>query len=335
MNKNAFDTDLYIGLQLSQIKEKLKLSGEKFYIEIGGKLIQDHHAARVLPGYREDARFEVVKKLSSLGDIVLVVSAKDILRGRIRGDFKITYDKETLRTIRELRNRGLSIGYVAVSLLDRSRDIPSEIIFFENELKKEGVSVYRFFSSSNHQLSIFSANDLEINPYMRFSSRFIFVISPGGGSGKFGICLSQLYHEMKHGISPRYFSLGAFPIYELPATHPLNLAYMAASADFRDALKEDPNAANSLLTEREIENYNLLKQISEFFNKEGRYLREINSATDMCVSSLSKGIVDDEEVQREAAAEIARRYMRYKFEVERGQEGAEILEWVKNIFLKL
>lgn len=335
MKKNGFDTDLYIKLQLKQIQEKLKLPGEKFYIEIGGKLIQDRHAARVLPGYREDARFEVVQKLSEIGDIVLVVSAKDILRGRIRGDFKITYDKETFRTIKELEDRGLPIKYVVISLLDKNEDIPLEIVSFENELKKEGISVYRFFASSNHQTSVFSSDDLEVNPYVPISSHFVFVISPGGGSGKFGICLSQLYHEMKQGISPRYFSLGAFPMYELPATHPLNLAYMAASADFRDALKEDPNAVNSLLTEREIENYNLLKQLAHFFSKEGRYLQEIKSATDMCVSSLSQGIIDEEYVQCEAAAEIARRYMRYKFEVERGQEKPEILDWVKHILRML
>lgn len=335
MGKNGFDTDLYIRLQLKQIQERLKLPGEKFYIEIGGKLIQDRHAARVLPGYREDARFEVVQKLSALGDIVLVVSAKDILRGRIRGDFKITYDKETLRTIKELEDRGLPIKHVIISLLERGEDIQPEIAFFESELRKEGVAVYRFFASSNHQTSVFSADDLEANPYVQLSSRFVFIISPGGGSGKFGICLSQLYHEMKQGLSPRYFSLGAFPIYELPATHPLNLAYMAASADFRDSLKEDPHAANSLLTEREIENYSLLKQLAHFFSKEGQYLQEIKSATEMCVSSLSQGIIDEEYVQREAAAEVARRYMRYKFEVERGQEKPEILDWVKGILQML
>ncbi len=335
MLKTGFDTDLYISLQTEQVRDMLRKPGEKTYVEIGGKLIQDRHAARVLPGYREDARFEAVKKLSSLGDVLLVVSAKDILRGRIRGDFKITYDKETLRTIRELRERGLPVERVAISLRDKDKKIPEEICVFEEELKKEGVVSYRFFSSPGHVYSTLVPDDLEMNPYIIFPSEVVFVISPGGGSGKFGICLSQLYHEMKRGIIPRYFSLGAFPVYELPITHPLNLAYMAASADMRDMLKEDPHAAKSLLTEREIENYKLLKQLAGKFDREGRYLREISSATDMCVSSLAKAIVDDEEVQREAAAEIARRYMRYKYEVERGQERKETLEWVRRIFLML
>ena len=126
---------------------------------------------------------------------------------------------------------------------------------FENELEKEGINHYRFFASSDHASSIFNGVDLERNAFVDVSARTILVISPGGGSGKFGICLSQLYHEMKRGVAPRYFSLGAFPIYELPINHPLNLAYMAASADIRDKLKQDPYAANSLLTEREIENY--------------------------------------------------------------------------------
>ncbi|HEY9584509.1 MAG TPA: DUF1846 domain-containing protein [Candidatus Paceibacterota bacterium] len=335
MKKVGFDTDVYINLQLAQIKEMLGRPAEKFYIEIGGKLIQDRHAARVLPGFREDARFEIVKNLSLSSEIILVVSAKDVLRGRIRGDFKITYDRETLRTINELKNRGLPVKNVVISLLDGKAKIPGEIIIFENELEKEGINHYRFFASSDHASSIFNGVDLERNAFVDVSARTILVISPGGGSGKFGICLSQLYHEMKRGVAPRYFSLGAFPIYELPINHPLNLAYMAASADIRDKLKQDPYAANSLLTEREIENYLLLRQMALLFEKEGRYLREISSATNMCVSSLAKGIVDEEEVQREAAAEIARRYMRYKFEVARGQEKPETLEWVKEILSML
>lgn len=331
MSNESFDTDKYIALQIEQIRNMLDRSGEKTYLEIGGKLIQDRHAARVLPGYREDARFEIVKRLSFEGDVVIVVSARDILRGRIRGDFKITYDKETVRTIRELAERGLPVKHVAISMIERNREISDEIVTFEKELAREGAVSYRFFASSNYERSAIAVEDLNLNPFIDLPARCVVVIGPGGGSGKFGICISQLYYEMKRGVSPRYFSLGAFPLYDLPYTHPLNLSYLAASADIQDKLCEDPRAANSLLTEREVENYALLRQLSRLFETEGRYLREIASATDMCISALSRGIINDEEVRREAGAEIARRYMRYKFEVARGEEKPETLERVKEI----
>lgn len=335
MDKIGFNTDLYIKLQLEQIKEKLKSPAGKFYIEIGGKLIQDRHAARVLPGYREDARFEVVKELASDGDIILVVSAKDILRGRIRGDFKITYDKETIRTIQELRNRGLSVKRVVITMVEKDNELPEEFVEFEKKLEQEGIRVYRFFDSSKYRSSDLCLGDMDLNPFVETLSKYTLVISPGGGSGKFGVCLSQLYHEMKRGIAPYYFSLGAFPLYDLSIKHPLNLAYMAASADFKDSLSGDPKLANSVLTEREIANFNLLDQLTRLFANEGKYLREIGSASDMCVSALSKGIVDMDEVKKEAGAEIARRYMRYKIEVEKGQEKLETVEWVRKILSML
>lgn len=329
MLKPAFDSERYIELQIRQIQEIVEKPGDRIYMEIGGKLIQDRHAARVLPGYHEDARFHVLKEIGQIGEVALVVSAKDLLRGRIRGDFKITYDQETVRTIEELRERGVLITQVVVSLFEQSMKGSPVLQDLEKALVSRAVKVSYFYGSTNHQSSIFFQEDLEKNPFLHFSSRLVAVISPGGGSGKFGVCLSQLYHEMKQGRAVRYFSLGAFPIYELPATHPLNLAYLAATSDIKDILKIDPNTPKSLLTEREIENYSLLKQLTRAFLVEGRYLAEIGSATEMCISCLAQGITDDEEVCREAAAEIARRYMRYSFEVERGEEKPETVERVR------
>jgi len=335
MDTIGFDTNLYISAQVQQIEDMLRRPCDKFYMEIGGKLMQDRHASRVLPGYHEDARFKIVKELGLIGDILIAVSAKDIVRGRIRGDFKITYDKETLRTIEELRQRGLRVKYVVITMFDPAMEGQDLISSFEDELKKNDISVFRFFASDNHRSSIFSAEDLEKNPYVDFSSRMVSIIAPGGGSGKFGVCLSQLYHEMKRGIAPRYFSLGAFPIYELPSDNPVNLAYLAATADLHDSLKKDPHTPESLVTEREIENFIILNQLANHFGEEGRYLREIKSATDMCISSLSRGIVNAEVVQREAAAEIARRYIRYKFEYERGEEAKETVDRARQILLML
>jgi uncharacterized protein (UPF0371 family) len=137
---------------------------------------------------------------------------------------------------------------------------------------------------------------------------------------------------MQAGKKPHYFSIGAFPIYDLPTTHPLNLAYLAATADFDDALIEDPNSQNSILTEREKENYALLQKLCSFFESESENLRSISSATDMCVSVLSKGIIDEEVARKEAAAEVARRYMRYKIEIERGEEDPAVADRVRRLF---
>lgn len=331
MNTVGFDTDLYIDKQIKQIAERLTEPCDRFYMEIGGKLIQDRHTARVLPGYRENARFEVVKELGLMGEILIAVSSKDVLRGRIRGDFRITYDTETLRTIKELRSQGLKIDHVVITMFETSMSDEPLIIAFEKELKNNNISVFHFFASDNHRSGIFSSEDLNRNPYIEFSSRMVSVIAPGGGSGKFGVCISQLYHEMKRGLKPSYFSLGAFPIYELPSDNLLNLAYLAATADLKDSLSKDPHMAGSLLTDREIQNFKILRDLASHFKKEGVYLRKIKSATDMCVSTLISGIINREIVQIEAAAEIARRYERYKFEYERGQETKETVDRVKQI----
>lgn len=332
MNDLGFDTDLYISLQIKEITEIVNQSSEKLYIEIGGKLVNDQHAARVMPGYREDARFEVVKELSLIADTILVISAKDIARKRIRGDFKITYDKEVIRKINELRARGLNVSAVVISLLDINEIKSQEVTDFEKELEKEKIPYYHFFNSDMYKSLVLNTKDLEKNPFIKTKSKIVMIISPGGGSGKFGVCLSQIYHEMKRKVTPKYFSLGAFPIYNLSKTHPVNLAYMAACADFNDLLCEDPDKKGSFLTIREVENYKLFKQLAESFKKEGVHMREVNSATRMCISSLSKGIIDEEVVCKESAAEIGRRYMRYKFEVDRGQEKKEVLDRVKKIF---
>jgi len=335
MNTIGFDTDRYIAAQLKDMRTLLRSPSDRLYIEVGGKLIQDRHSARVLPGYREDARFEILKALNRISDVVLVVSAKDVLRGRIRGDFNISYDKETLRTIDELRKRGLPINHVAISLLSKGDEDLKEIKAFERLLKKTGVVSYHFFASKNYEHAESLLEDLEQNPFVSVFRKLVFVVSPGGGSGKFGICLSQLYHEMKRGHTPRYVTFGGFPMYDLPRSHPLNLAYMAALADFGDSLREDPLSPGSILPERELINFNLLRQLSKAFGKEGKYLRAIRSATDMCVSVLSKGIVNEETVAREAAAEIARRLMRYKFEVAKGKEDEATLLRVKEILMML
>lgn len=331
----GFNTDKYIKYQSLKINNFLKKSEDKLYIEFGGKLIQDKHSARVLPGYRENTKFELLKNLCQNGEVIFVVSSKDILRNRIRGDFGITYDDETIRTIKELKKKGLKIKHLVISMLSAKKIIPKKIQIFEKKLQKQKINVYRFFKIKFYHTKKINFKDLNINQFININNKLILIISPGGGSGKFGICLNQLYHEMINRNSPRYLKFETFPVYNLPINHPLNLAYMAASADFYDIILRDKRDGKASSYNRDIENYELLRILSKKFKKYNKHLSKISSATNMGVNMLSKGIIDDKIIQKESAAEIARRLIRYKFEVQEGKENIKTLKRVKEILSML
>lgn len=331
----GFDNDKYIKYQSLVIEKVLKKSPDKLYIEFGGKLIQDKHSARVLPGYKEDTKFELIKRLCRHGEPIFVVSSKDITRGRIRGDFNTTYDNETIRTLQELRKRGLNIKHLAFTLLEAGHEIPPKIKHLEHFLKKMGIITYYFYTVSDYTPTKKLLNELDRNPFIKIRKKLILIISPGGGSDKFGVCLNQLYHEMKNGTSPRYHKFETFPVHDLPLNHPLNLAYMAASADFYDTVMRDRRHGHATSYNRDITNYELLRFIANHFTKKGHHLRSLTSATNMGMNKLTKGIINDELVQKEAAAEIARRLVRYKFEVARNQEDPKVLERVRSILTML
>lgn len=307
----------------------------KLYIEFGGKLIQDKHSARVLPGYDEDAKFKLARQLCAHGEAIFVVSSRDIARGRVRGDFGTRYDKEALRTLDELATRGLRVRFVAISMLQRNIPVPRRIIHLESQLKKRGISPFRFYEIIAYVPKKEIVYELAENPFIKIRSKLVLIISPGGGSGKFGICLNQLYHEMARGNAPSYLKFETFPVHDLPITHTLNLAYMAASADFYDIVMRDKRHGKATSYKRDIDNYELLRTVARTFGKEGRYLRTLTSATHMGANMLSRGIIDDEVIQKEAAAEIARRLVRYKFEVQEKKEDPRVLERVRTILAML
>ena len=227
------------------------------------------------------------------------------------------------------------IRHVAISLLEPGEPIPPRIKSFEKKLAERGIATYRFFEIKSYRAHTSLLGDLEINPFVEIKKRIVFIISPGGGSGKFGICLNQLYHEMKRGVSPRYLKFETFPVHDLPIDHPVNLAYMAASADFYDLVMKDRRHGIATSYKRDLEKYELLRMIARHFKTCGRYLRELTSATHMGINMISKGIVNDEIIQKEAAAEIARRLIRYKFEVQEGKENAKVLARVRAILKML
>lgn len=329
--KIAFDSKLYLKNQAEAIKKIINQSGEKLYIEFGGKIINDKHAARVLPGYDENSKAKLIQKLMKEGEVIFVVSAKDIMRGRIRGDFKITYDQESIRVINELKKYGIGVKYAAISLLDPQKSEPAKIQSFKKKLFNLGISAYYFRAIKNYPLTKINFDDLLENPFIKTKKNIIMILSPGGGSGKFGVCLSQLYHEMSNGISPRYLKFETFPVHDLPVKHPLNLAYMAASADFYDIVMRDKRFGNATSYNRDLENYELLRILSGIIPKQGKHLRRLTSATYMGKNKLTSGIINDEIAQKEAAAEIARRFIRYKFEVAGGKENKKVLARMKKI----
>ena len=329
---DAFDSNFYLNLQTKAIKDRIKTNhAKRVYIEFGGKIFDDLHASRVLPGYLSDMKFRIIKKLFNFSDIIFVVSAKDILRKRIRGDHKITYDLESLRMLSCMQKKGVSIKNIVITRMPSDGSIPEEIKNFEISLKKRKHNVYFLNEGVDH---INPKKDWSLynnNSFVKTKNKYVIILSPGGGSGKFGVCINQLFHEMKNGVTPFYIKFETFPVHDLSVTHPVNLAYMAASADFYDLVMKDPRKKNASSYNRDVENYELLHSLARYFKKYGSLLKNINSATNMGVNVISRSINNWEEVEKEASAEVGRRLIRHKYEVQNGQEKVEVLERVRKI----
>lgn len=332
IKKTAFNSDFYIKLQVNTIKKRISTSNaKKVYIELGGKIFDDFHASRVLPGYYSDMKFRIIKHLFKNSEIIFVVSAKDILRKRIRGDHKITYDFESLRLLNCMQKQGVFIKNVVITRMPVDGSLPKEIKKFEKTLKKEKHNVSFLKEDINHIDPQKDWSLYNTNSFIKTKKKYVIILSPGGGSGKFGVCINQLFHEMKRKIKPFYIKFETFPVHDLPVTHPINLAYMAASADFYDLVMKDPRKKNASSYNRDVENYELLHSLSRYFKEEGFLLKNITSATNMGVNVLSKSVDNWEEVEKEASAEISRRLIRYKYEVKNGQEKKEILVRMRKI----
>ena len=328
----AFNSNYYLKLQIKAIKNRIKKNhARKVYIEFGGKIFDDLHASRVLPGYLPDMKFKIIKKLFDDSDIIFVVSAKDILRKRIRGDHKITYDVESLRMLNGMQKKGALIKNVVITRMPTDGSVPKEIQSFKKNLEEGSRSVSFLKESVDHVNPNKDWSSYNKNDFVPTKKKYVIILSPGGGSGKFGVCINQLYHEMKKGITPFYIKFETFPVYDLPVTHPVNLAYMAASADFYDLVMKDPRKRNASSYNRDVKNYELLHNLARYFKKFGFLLKNINSATNMGVNVISKSINNWEDVEKEASAEVGRRLIRHKYEVQNGQEKMEVLERVRKI----
>ena len=329
----CFDCERYLAAQVAEIVNRVAQTpaDSSVYIEFGGKAYDDQHAKRVLPGYDPDIKIKLLKELSGQFDVAVVVSARDILKPRIRGDTQLFYDREVIRLISNLRSASVDVGVGILSMVreDYSSDDMERLTRFVDAANSEiGMSFLSHGFITNYpsptifaQPSVFSRN-----PKIKLRNKNILVLSPGGGSGKFGVCLSQLFHDFKSGINSSYLKFETFPVFERPPSHPLNLAFMAATADLGNRVLEE-RAGGLTSYDKDMENFVLLKVLVEQFcpNPNGNPLASHENPSDMSVNKITSGFINEEQIELAAAREIVSRRNRYKDEVRRSIETEETI----------
>ncbi|MFH0763864.1 MAG: DUF1846 domain-containing protein [Candidatus Omnitrophota bacterium] len=331
----GFDNEKYLKEQTAAIIDRVKKFDNKLYLEFGGKLCFDYHAARVLPGYDPNVKIRLLQSLKDKIEIILSIYAGDIEKGRVRGDFGITYDAATFKLIDDLRKWGLDISSVVIT---RFNNQPSAAMF-RNKLERRGVKVYLHYPIEGYSTNIdhvVSEQGFGKNDYIETKKPIVIVTAPGPNSGKLATCLSQLYQEHKRGINAGYAKFETFPIWNIPLKHPVNVAYEAATADILDFNLVDPfhlakYNETSINYNRDVECFPILKLILTRILHKDANLPAYNSPTDMGVNRAGFGIVDDKIVQIAARQELIRRYFRYHCEYVMGIEKNQTVERVATL----
>ena len=306
--KSGFDNDRYLALQSERIRERIARFGGKLYLEFGGKLFDDFHASRVLPGFQPDSKVRMLQQLRDDAEIVIVVNANDIEKNKVRGDLGIPYDEDCLRLVDSFRALGLFVGSVVVTQYAAQ----SAADAFLQRLDALGLRSYRHYPIAGYPSDvahIVSDAGFGRNDYVETTHSLVVVTAPGPGSGKMATCLSQLYHEHQHGVQAGYAKFETFPIWNLPLKHPVNLAYEAATADLDDVNMVDPyhlEAYGSVAVNynRDVEIFPVLRAIFERISGSCPY----KSPTDMGVNLVGDCIVDDGVCREASRMEILRRY---------------------------
>ena len=308
MYKIGFDNSKYLKLQSEKIKERIANFGGKLYLEFGGKLFDDFHASRVLPGFAPDSKIRMLTELKDQAEVIIAVNSADIEKNKVRGDLGITYDLDVLRLIDAFRGFGLYVGSVVLTRYVSTQSVE----VFKNKLEKLGIKVYRHFDIKNYPYDIeyiVSDEGYGQNDYIETERSLVVVTAPGPGSGKMATCLSQIYHDYKRGVKAGYAKFETFPIWNIPLSHPVNVAYEAATADLNDINMIDPfhleaYGQTAVNYNRDVEIYPVLRAMFEGIMGECPY----KSPTDMGVNMVGNCIVDDEAVREAANNEIIRRY---------------------------
>jgi uncharacterized protein (UPF0371 family) len=333
--KTGFDQKKYLEEQSKFILERVN-NYDKLYLEFGGKLFNDLHAKRVLPGFDEDAKIKLLHKLKEKVEVIICVFAGDIERNKIRGDFGITYDVDVLRLIDDLRAYELDVNSVVITRYDGQ---PATTIFI-NKLERRGIKVYKHRATKGYPSdvdTIVSDEGYGENPFIETTKSIVVVTAPGPGSGKLGTCLSQLYHEHKRGRAAGYSKFETFPVWNIPLKHPLNIAYEAATADLNDVNMLDSfhfDAYNKISVNynRDIETFPVLRRIIERITGEEAIYK---SPTDMGVNRVGFGITDDEVIKEASRQEVIRRYFKTGCEYKKGYINKETFERVKLLMEEL
>ena len=323
--KIGFDNEKYVRVQSEHIKERIDRFGGKLYLEFGGKLFDDNHASRVLPGFKPDSKIKMLMHMKDSVEAIVVVNAGDIAKNKVRGDLGITYDMEALRLIDSFREREMFVESV---VLTQYSSQPAAIIF-EKRLKALGIKVYKHYQIKGYPLDIENIvcdGGYGKNEFVKTSRPLVVITAPGPGSGKMAVCLSQLYHENKKGVSSGYAKFETFPMWNMPLKHPVNIAYEAATIDLADVNMIDPfhleaYGERAVNYNRDIEIFPLLNSMLEMILGESPY----KSPTDMGVNMAGYCIIDDEAVSKASRLEVVRRYYDLLKEKKQGMVSDEMV----------
>lgn len=331
MVRTGFDNEQYLSMQSQHILERIKQFGGKLYLEFGGKLFDDFHASRVLPGFAPDSKVRMLQSLADKAEVVMAINAADIEKNKVRGDLGITYDADVLRLIDAFRSIGLYVGSVVITRYNGQAAADQ----FKTKLEHLGLKVYLHYPIPGYPTNvplIVSDEGYGKNEYVETSRPLVVVTAPGPGSGKMAVCLSQLYHEYKRGISAGYAKFETFPVWNLPLKHPVNLAYEAATADLNDVNMIDPYhleayGKTAVNYNRDIEVFPVLNAMFETIAGESPY----KSPTDMGVNMAGFCVTDDEAVREAAKMEIVRRYYKVMCDYRVGRVSEEAVHKVESV----
>lgn len=336
----AFDSELYLRVQTSAILKRIEQTpeGGSVYVEFGGKSYDDRHASRVLPGYDKDAKVRLLRDLNQKLDIVVAVSARDLLKPRIRGDSQLFYNRETLRMVRALAEAGIKLDHGVVTMVRSDYDerdqtaIENFVVSARSELGVE-FDLHGFIEGYPDAIKVLSSD----SPFgecrkLETNNSNILVLSPGGGSGKFGVCASQLYHDFVSGINSFFIKFETFPVFNLSAAHPLNIAFSIATADLGNVIVEE-EGGDKASYDKDVENFRLLIELTRRFCPDfvNNPISTFRGPSCMGVNKLTSGFIDEDAIKEAAKAEIKRRLLRYEEEIRKGIETGETLEHAKKI----
>ncbi|HEO63788.1 MAG TPA: DUF1846 domain-containing protein [Candidatus Omnitrophica bacterium] len=335
MKEIGFDNDKYLEEQSAAILDRIENSGGRLYLEFGGKLLYDYHAARVLPGYDPNVKIRLLQRLKDKAQIILCIYAGHIEKKKIRADFGFTYDVDVLKMVDDLEDWGLSVSAIVITRFEGQ----ALAKIFKNKLQRRNLPVYTHSQTEGYPgdvETVVSDKGYGVNEYIEVQKPLVIVAAPGPGSGKLATCLSQLYHEYKRGAKAGYAKFETFPIWNISLEHPVNIAYEAATADIGDYNLLDPFHLKAYKEEsvnynRDIETFPILERILEKITNCGVGYK---SPTDMGVNRCGFGITNDEIVQEAARQEIIRRYFRYKCEYMLGLVEEDVVKRVEQLMDK-